>query len=623
MFQKAGWHFKRLVSHRSHASLEDIEIPSDTWIPELPVRRKQSESTKYIINSAQLSKGSGAYSSATSLCSCDSKSLVPACFSLSTSTTSQINPAVLCHLKKPPSSTNVINDQNGWRFATSENLALANPSSRNVNDGLPPGFASYTAPFVKEGRQATAMVLADLDEQLPASPNSGKQLATGPKFSTGLADDTQARKPGNVDLLIQEADNAFQDVGDALPQQTSGELWYDISSTKQHTNRPSLPQTSSRKQLHASGSTKSSIARGKSGSKSRPPVMSKKQKEKQKSPASIDGKGTMTKRNSRWTNYSGMVGALSDKLFRTEVDEMLSSKEMERLRHEIRAQRLPMDMEEMEQHMQPELVSPTTPFSPDSLSRRVSFAASKRSTTPISPMTSNFGSAPPIMPPKSTSHAARSSLDDAVVSGDSIKDDDDDDLNFPPPPRKSINRPFFRATEPLPTIHEQGKLMKKVARPTLFYTSTPSEIKLRSTRFTLTSLLYRHGSIVIENRGLKREDVGADDLDWTAFQMAISGSTAEGYAAEDTELQYDRTEEDDIIEWWEQFGLELGELVRENLKPRLPDTDKKADAVELPCDKIKKPEESNTPSTKSPVTRSPVTPQIGPNMNKVVAWDIF
>lgn len=132
------------------------------------------------------------------------------------------------------------------------------------------------------------------------------------------------------------------------------------------------------------------------------------------------------------------------------------------------------------------------------------------------------------------------------------------------------------------------------------------EIVLKSTPYSLTSLRFRHGDIRLNQdlrstpkskrgnaakstdsmhhmfsghaEGNINPDIdGADDvgLDWTAFQMAISGVVGNHWLDEDedmimTEASNSRMEDleidiDEIMRWWSETGLEAGDLVQSDL----------------------------------------------------------
>jgi hypothetical protein len=119
-------------------------------------------------------------------------------------------------------------------------------------------------------------------------------------------------------------------------------------------------------------------------------------------------------------------------------------------------------------------------------------------------------------------------------------------------------------------------------------------IELHSTPYTLTSPLYRHGSIRLyvsrskksngrNTTGFKSSQAalarkgGAREaeLDWTAYQMAISGGTGDYYMAGHipsvSDLEDDEGELEEIEAWFEGFGFGprgLGDMIKEKRSRR-------------------------------------------------------
>ncbi|EKD18390.1 hypothetical protein MBM_03383 [Drepanopeziza brunnea f. sp. 'multigermtubi' MB_m1] len=89
----------------------------------------------------------------------------------------------------------------------------------------------------------------------------------------------------------------------------------------------------------------------------------------------------------------------------------------------------------------------------------------------------------------------------------------------------------------------------------------PTHIILPSTHYTLTSPLFRHGPIrlerLIRDRRASCPDDAAEALDWTAFQMAISGTMQDGThdTRDDSEWEADEAEIDGIVDWYRGFGF--------------------------------------------------------------------
>jgi hypothetical protein len=153
-----------------------------------------------------------------------------------------------------------------------------------------------------------------------------------------------------------------------------------------------------------------------------------------------------------------------------------------------------------------------------------------------------------------------------------------DDMIFPTPPTPLkatlLRRPSTsRAAPLLPTIPESSPF---TLTPTRIVDSTsPSRrlsfnvelpqnyILLPATSFTLTSPLFQHGPICVGrfSREPKWSTPDEEPLDWTAFQMAISGTMDDGAEErDDKQWQIEQEELHDIREWWMEYGYGIGSM---------------------------------------------------------------
>jgi hypothetical protein len=128
----------------------------------------------------------------------------------------------------------------------------------------------------------------------------------------------------------------------------------------------------------------------------------------------------------------------------------------------------------------------------------------------------------------------------------------------------------------LPTIPEISPLTLSPADrltsvPSILQASPPNTKKeenfifLPSTPFTLTSPLFRHGTIRVPIQ-YREPKLPYDEeaLDWTAFQMAISGTGGvdeylESYEREERkmiEMEEMEREANDILQWWARFRFQ-------------------------------------------------------------------
>ncbi|APA09567.1 hypothetical protein SS1G_06290 [Sclerotinia sclerotiorum 1980 UF-70] len=243
-------------------------------------------------------------------------------------------------------------------------------------------------------------------------------------------------------------------------------------------------------------------------------------------------------------------------------------------------------------------ISPTEPFHLENLLPRIN-----NGKTSNSPQTTNSSSPRPSTSTDTSESsekepkAARKPLPDLP---DSDYDEIDaleieqafEDLHFPSPPRDPPHSPprLLRSrsntgmTNLLPTIPEISPLnmiSPRTPKRTFSQDSDYSEdsstssvdyIQLPSTPYTLTSPLFRHGPIRLEHAYHRhnRDSISPPDLeealDWTAFQMAISGTMDDGTigASEESIWEADEAEIDSIFDWWSGFGYPgIGRLVKE------------------------------------------------------------
>lgn len=395
------------------------------------------------------------------------------------------------------------------------------------------------------------------------------------------------KDPGMQDLseelgqLIRETDEAFMAVGTALANaKAATQGWYDTpeaaavkrtpsisrSPTKKIARNKSLGKTSPKKSVLSS-----KPSRRKSVKKRRPNLLSRALKNIPPPPV---------KPSQRWTLTdvtTNMVDAFSGKMFKMEVDEMLSPGKMQELREGFGNQnerRTSIDSVRSTKSL--DNSTPTQLFHLESPSSRID--------------ATKFGSPPfpsPVLPPPAIPHrkpvpppigktAATPKVDPAEDPATTKHSPQDrgvllGNLQFPTSFRghfKNNSNPNFLPTipefsplslSPAPTSRKRSsQSRKKSHRP------DPQYIAIPSTPFTLTSARFRHGPIRFEreqlidisyNRALSASKEKEDQLDWTAFQMAILGTIDENWSAEN-EREQDEKERDEILRWWDGFGFD-------------------------------------------------------------------
>ncbi|PQE22706.1 hypothetical protein CJF31_00001664 [Rutstroemia sp. NJR-2017a BVV2] len=234
--------------------------------------------------------------------------------------------------------------------------------------------------------------------------------------------------------------------------------------------------------------------------------------------------------------------------------------------------------------------SPTEPFHLENLLPQIDISNDERTPTSAEPVSALSA---PSDSMENIQQSSRKPLPDLPDSDDlevSAIEQAFEDLNFPSPPRNSSpHLPRSRSntgltTTLLPTIPEVTQLQVKTLHTPTRSLSQDSEfsqdsatssisdyIQLPSTPYTLTSPLFRHGPIRVETLCHSRRDSlnsPEEALDWTAFQMAISGTMDDGgfgFGADEESLQEaDDAEVDALLEWWASFGYQgTGRLVKE------------------------------------------------------------
>ena len=157
---------------------------------------------------------------------------------------------------------------------------------------------------------------------------------------------------------------------------------------------------------------------------------------------------------------------------------------------------------------------------------------------------------------------------------------------FPSPPPLP-NRSFSKPMPPLTTIPEVSSLSFKALIPRLgrygkslsslvSIQPPPKLIYLPSTSFTFTCRSFKQGLIRIERH--EKELLQNEILDWTAFQMAISGMMEEISIDERNEIEWaaDEMEVDAVLDWWTGYEFAgYGQMVQDDSL----DEQKAADAM--------------------------------------------
>lgn len=392
----------------------------------------------------------------------------------------------------------------------------------------------------------------------------------------------------NVEQLIRETDAAFQAVGNALADAkaaTRGWCDDDVPVARNSSLKHSILRNSPRPLINP---LKSQWSR-----RSMPIA------EKNKKPVKRNSLGRALRSASppskstppRLTLHDvtmNMVDVFSGKIFRTEVDEMLTPSRLQRLQQEnIRVSqehRVSADLARGAETDE-DVDTPIEPFHLQSLLDRLDSA--KKDLPPLP----NPVLPPPAIPQRHPNRPSEPKPTRKVQFASQSQEETEmtvNELTFPTPPRISISHhsPTSSNISNLPTIPEISPLTPST---TEHFTPVPSitqpfhhqpttdenYIFLPSTPFTLTSHLFHHNAIRVPIPYREPKLCTSDEaLDWTAFQMAISGTGGidtyldnfEIQERERMEFEEMEREADDILQWWIGFGYQgWGRMVGEEI----------------------------------------------------------
>ncbi|TVY84959.1 hypothetical protein LSUE1_G002717 [Lachnellula suecica] len=582
LLQKTGSRLKQFIAHRRRNSFDESDDVIDeerstgrktstntprrlSWLSQSPstelatLRRASSTITTRSRPLPPVS--SSASSSASSLCSCDcDPDPVSNGHSLSRPQPAPPSPEIL--YLPSLSSTKTVGDARAWRLIFSE------PSSPSSPSGVPDRD-------LKDLSFANARVSTfDLLEALSMAPDEDRT----PTQSARNSEEADMDISHDVSQLIRETDEAFQAVGTALEDaKAATQGWYDTPQPSQTPRVLSRPLILLKKNARSPVSlSKSPLARSVSVAKRKKPIQKRKMnvlsralKPSPPPPANTPARWTLT------DVTANVVDVFSGKMFRIEVDEMLTPGRLAKIKEENRIEVERKTSNESAQSTGTDGSTPTEPFHLESLSSRIDARLEQKPPSPDPAPPS------PVSPEETESTSGK--IANVRFTGTSTpprtsKSMIIDDLTFPSPPRQTRSRSNSRAAPLLPTIPEVSPLtMMPIRVPTLSsklpsvrLQPTESHVLLPSTPFTLTSPNFRHGAIRVErtNKTAQVMSVGPEEsaLDWTAFQMAISGTMDDMGTTHDAddEWEADEAEIDDIMRWWDGFGFHgFGRMVQD------------------------------------------------------------
>lgn len=573
LLQKTSWRIKNFISHRRQNSQENsghicpdecfadprlsINTPKRlSWLSQTSIemqpslRRASSNATPR--SHEFLATATTAHSSASSFCSCDY--VVNAAsteFPLSkTNRASNSPPEVLC--LPQVSSIITLDEAKPWKLVT-----------LNLQPRSPTTYISKSSADIATGTNIGSGLTFDLLEALSIDPNDINKTPTQSLRNKESAD--MVEMSDNVEQLIRETDQAFQAVGTALAEAkeaTTG--WYDNPRPAPDIHSFPITQSASKNRLkppifsQKSSVVKSKSVKGKTNTaKRKPGILSRTKAWRKPLP-----RPTITP--SRWAlteATTNMADTFGERMFRTEVNEMLTLGRIEQIKQDnIEV----TQRESMESSWSFDTAgsTPTEPFHLEGLSARIKAAqmATSPMPKPCDPVTKL--TTPPSRPKRPNNKLNLTTITASNV-GMTING-----ITFPSPPR-TPRRPSSSKNAPLlPTIPEispfhisPSQFFNPQMKAPLTPPITPSAnfITLPSTPFTVISPLFRHGKIRLSYIHPIRNDTLPEDeaLDWTSFQIAIAGKMDEyGLDTRDEEQwEKDEMELDELMEWWAGFGF--------------------------------------------------------------------
>ncbi|KAH8679778.1 hypothetical protein BGZ60DRAFT_428083 [Tricladium varicosporioides] len=607
-----SWRVKKLIAHRQRRSLEDLEDAQESYLankkplistprrlswlsqnpyPEGSLLRRVDSSTTTQTKPLPLTIDTN-YSSTSSLCSCEceTKSFPDGC---SLSKTSK-PPVGVLYL--PPGSPTQSGDAKAWQLIFSEPVSRASTSDISIAE-------------TKISSEINARLSAfDLLQALSIEPmNTDKTPTQGTRYVEELEmDDLLA----DVDQLIRETDEAFRAIGTALADPNAAtQGWYNTPEpTTIIAHTPTIhPGALKNNTFRTSASTiqsplSRSVAVSKNKNKRRKiSPFSKKRKTNILSHAVKSAPLPPASTLSRWnlTDVTAtMVDMFNGKMFRPEVDEMLTPGRMLRLKQELRTENERRVSIESFKSEEAECSTPTEPFHLEGLVSRIEMLR-KESSCPIPPQP------PPALSKSKRSVTLKGTLETAMEIHE---------LQFPIPPQQPSTQKqshsYSNSHIPqLPTIPEvsplsfpltpiegsfQSPKQKSKLPPTLTHFHPQNFIDLPSTSFTLTSPIFRHGPIRLHherffalNRAQKSnyslmDEVEGDgeegNLDWTAFQVAILGTMDDGWENNEEVVKWDEKVCQDLSIFWTDLGFHDEHLGRMTKKE---DLDSELEALEV------------------------------------------
>ncbi|KAL7620371.1 hypothetical protein AAE478_009366 [Parahypoxylon ruwenzoriense] len=401
----------------------------------------------------------------------------------------------------------------------------------------------------------------------------------------------------NIQQLIEEADEAFRAVGSALAEVQRAETTFkELPKLPTPDSSPILKPAPLVTQDQIQSSPNQAVTSPIHSPRRNIPVTGrvkrKKSKKSKAKPMKPHRKPTAAKSAAKsgpiWTLSDNVTDLFSGKLFhRIEVDEMLTPSQLEAYR--LRRMSL-MQSEKSTETLDTESSdTPIEPFHLEDLPSRIGSAGVNVNDDAVAEETPTAPTFEPVVRRDFSLESGNEEQDaDEGSAAESWMDIGEHpmqykDAHFPTPPTRNPQRFAVRGQKvTLPSIPEMAAITTPDYQP-LFRQSLSSPqdmvansnyIFLQSSPCSMTSPIFRHGPIRLAKADLIPDmKVGADEgLDWTAFQMAISGGAGDWFSESDDVIRRREAEEvEEIGEWWDTWNFNgPGELVTHELEAPSP-----------------------------------------------------
>ncbi|RYP34856.1 hypothetical protein DL767_004081 [Monosporascus sp. MG133] len=479
----------------------------------------------------------------------------------------------------------------------SEEFLQVSSATTYKDDGLPPQRSPESCHAKSPSRvrcneeAVTSDSSSDLGETLFSQPEERARRSTE-QLGTRVSREEYSQ---NIRKLIQEADEAFRQVGSAIDEvrlvqyshgdntprtSTFGE---EAPMTSSFTERPGPPTPDISPILKSPLRQKSQprLATPAPTAPARSPSKPKRKKSKKgtKLPKPVKPlrKPAMAKpvikTVPRWTLTENVAELFTGRLFnKVEVDEMLTEAQLEEYKRRRMSQLKTQQMNDTSKSDTESVDTPIEPFHLDDLPSRIGSAGVKL--TAEAPAEDKAASTffDDTESPNFSVERDRDELFLAPLPSENVRTEAGPAVSreaHPVPPKKSLKSLMAGRRQPpgLPSIPETPLISSSDDEP--FLGRQPGNVQesvadsdyvyLQSSPCTVTVPTFKHGPIRFAKSDLIPEPSlgGADDgLDWTAFQMAILGGAGDWNSESDDTIRRRTAEEiEELVDWWESWGF--------------------------------------------------------------------